>query len=218
LKDNKKTDSEQEYWQLRASVLELITSRMDRISQEDIGISGFIEIPENASRERRFELVLEHFSNGLKNPEKIKDLFLIEVKDEVIYHVAEGRVLEDKLSLANHYKQDNKESFESQIRDFVNKNASETIVEDITDLIQTTRGLHGDEKMEFETKNYNFSLQHNSLSVTKKNGEEILNNQGFTQAASREDIAKMLDLGIKIRTVQDGSFTPRESPSPKLKP
>lgn len=222
---NEKNESsyQHSYTQSRTYITNLVSSKMPGVRPTDVGILGIGGKipPNNTSPEIMFKFLLEDLNNGLIYPEKVKQSFIIEVEDEVIYHVSEGQVTTDRLDLANHFKQNfqnnSEQIYVGQLREFINDTGVKDIIKDITGLIQITRQMHGDEEMEFESQKYNFSLHNNNLSVCRKNGEEILNNFGFTKSATREDAREMVDLSIKTKTVQDDSFTPKEETQPKPK-
>lgn len=222
---NEKNESsyQHSYTQSQTYITNLVSSKMPGVRPIDVGILGIGGKipPNNTSPEIMFKFLLEDLNNGLIYPEKVKQSFIIEVEDEVIYHVSEGQVTTDRLDLANHFKQNfqnnSEEIYVGQLREFINDTVVKDIIKDITGLIQITRQMHGDEEMEFESQKYNFSLHNNNLSVCKKSGEEILNNFGFTESATRKDVQEMVDLSIKTKTVQDDSFTPKEETQPKPK-
>lgn len=131
---------------------------------------------------------------ALAQPEELIGGVAIWVNKEIVFLAEDGKVIEDSLNLGMQVK----EKFEdTELKEVEGKKLLKYV-----STILTVFGKKENDCLKYEGKYYSFSEKGGEIRVVNKEGQEILNNQGFTDIASKEDMNSLNKLEEIVDTLK----------------
>lgn len=145
---------------------------------------------------------VDFLQTALENPHLIQGLFMIINVEETILHIERGKVIEDTLGLTLKYP------LEKQLVRQENTHVSDATYKEIAgkDLIKYGYGVLAffgrrlvDGSMSYETEQYLYTESAGQLKIfSKAECQEVLNNDGFTEAANERDVITLVKMKENI--------------------
>lgn len=124
------------------------------------------------------QIKIKQLEKAVKNPSKLEGEVIITLLDETIFQVKNGEVLVDVFRIAPKI---------SEVQVY-KKLAGQSVIASINDLL--TSGEQ-EAQIRYTGKNYTYTKNQDQIKVFNKEGTEILNNQGFTDKATVQDMQNM---------------------------
>jgi hypothetical protein len=191
-----------------------ITGKEGRIEIET-ALPRRFEILQDSVQKSAFEYRVEQLKTALKNPSEMQGLISISINQERVFCVKDGEIIQDSLHLLS------EQSHEKEIEDRLDSAFREVEGKNLLKYISTALVILGteskeDNSMGFESKNYIFTEKNGQLSVRAKDyGQEVLNNDGFTEMATMDDITRIQGLEEVIKQLKEDN-SQAQQPSFKL--
>lgn len=145
---------------------------------------------------------VDFLQTALENPHLVEGTLIISSGGETILHIERGKVVQDTIGLTLKYPFENQlhqqkstlgfdQDFDKAFREITGKN----LVKYGLGILAFFGQRQKDGSVKYETANYLYTEREGQLKIiAKQDNREVLNNNGFTEAAAKEDIAILVKL------------------------
>lgn len=203
-------DHEYFYEGLKAVVIDEIYSLKPERKEEQVRFLGSFALTEKDMKddEKYYRRKFEFLYTALHTPKDCKDTLVITLGEEKIYEVQGSQLVHDSLSLSDVMQK-------NMFRTTLKQVDSKQLVENLSLFFQNKSGLGG--AIYYGDERYFFRHKEGRLTITAGDGRgEILNQNGFTENTTYNDLGIMLHLGQQANTQDNDNSTQKPSPKPQL--
>jgi hypothetical protein len=175
-----------------------------------VRIPGVHETLRPISSEGFSKADVEHIHSILTKPENTQGGLIISTDGEVLLHIDDGEILQDHLNVIPEVSALN---IDTVLEETYREIAGQNLLGYIETMLQICGQKNAEGELQHTGKNYTYTLKNGQLKVTDiVEGREILNNSGFTKAATDKDITAMhsfKQVAQEIKPSSSGTPPPR---------
>lgn len=132
----------------------------------------------------------EHIHSILTKPENTQGSLIISTGDEVVLYIEDGEILQDDLNVIPEIAALN--IVDTVLEETYREIAGQNLLGYIETMLRICGQKNAEGELQHTGKDYTYTLKNGQLKVTDiVEGREILNNSGFTKAATDKDITAM---------------------------
>lgn len=152
---------------------------------------------------------------ALNKPKEFEGNLTILLGKQKIYEVEDGEVKVDTLGLA---PKQSKQNLQIQLDDSLEGKGRQWL-EGAKKVLQTLWQPQGNGEMTFENNEYRFKVRGTHFSVVAKDGRgEVVNNNGLTKAASRDEFHLLQNMDWQSKQYHDLAYQPQQQQQQQMEP
>jgi hypothetical protein len=155
-------------------------------------------------------------STALREPENLTGFVSISLNDQEVFYAKNGQILKDSLSLS--YKAYQEQQIQNSPAMKLRQEEGKSLLKYASAMlvIYGQKASMDDNSVHYEGSKYIFREENGQIKVTnKENSSEVLNNSGFTEKATEEDIACLKGLKEEVQQFKlRNCFTPSRGLKP----